>query len=97
MFRWYGVGGTIQLAIFGMVAAQVKLNANGAHTFLEVRCMASNRLRSIDVFFLDCPGSVWEGPTLAFHVLCFLVHHGCLRIAFAYVNPPIFRQGCCYI
>lgn len=34
--RWYGVGGTIQLAIFGMVAAKVKMNANGAHTFLEV-------------------------------------------------------------
>ncbi|PPQ80063.1 hypothetical protein CVT25_001492 [Psilocybe cyanescens] len=32
---WYGVGGTIQLAIFGMVAAKVKMNANGAHTFLE--------------------------------------------------------------
>ena len=33
---WYGVGGTIQLGIFGMVAAKVKMNANGAHTFLEV-------------------------------------------------------------
>ncbi|KAF8968776.1 Na+/solute symporter [Flammula alnicola] len=33
---WYGVGGTIQLAIFGMVAAKVKMNANGAHTFLEI-------------------------------------------------------------
>ncbi|KAG9217729.1 hypothetical protein CCMSSC00406_0003582 [Pleurotus cornucopiae] len=33
---WYGVGGTIQLAIFGMVAANVKMNANGAHTFLEI-------------------------------------------------------------
>lgn len=36
IFRWYGVGGTIQLAIFGMVAAKVKMNAGGAHTFLEV-------------------------------------------------------------
>lgn len=34
--RWYGVGGTIQLALFAMVAAKVKMNANGAHTFLEV-------------------------------------------------------------
>ena len=34
--RWYGVGGTIQLAFFAMVAAKVKMNANGAHTFLEV-------------------------------------------------------------
>ncbi|KAF5311547.1 hypothetical protein D9758_017936 [Tetrapyrgos nigripes] len=33
---WYGVGGTIQLAVFGMVAAKVKMNANGAHTFLEI-------------------------------------------------------------
>jgi urea-proton symporter len=33
---WYGVGGTIQLAMFGMVAAKVKMNANGAHTFLEI-------------------------------------------------------------
>ncbi|KII84041.1 hypothetical protein PLICRDRAFT_179725 [Plicaturopsis crispa FD-325 SS-3] len=33
---WYGVGGTIQVAMFGMVAAKVKMNANGAHTFLEI-------------------------------------------------------------
>ncbi|VDB88654.1 unnamed protein product [Peniophora sp. CBMAI 1063] len=33
---WYGVGGTIQLAMFGMCAAKVKMNANGAHTFLEI-------------------------------------------------------------
>ncbi|ETW85023.1 urea transporter [Heterobasidion irregulare TC 32-1] len=33
---WYGVGGTIQVAIFAMVAAKVKMNANGAHTFLEI-------------------------------------------------------------
>ncbi|KAF9074610.1 solute symporter family transporter [Rhodocollybia butyracea] len=33
---WFAVGGTIQLAIFAMVAAQVKLKANGAHTFLEI-------------------------------------------------------------
>ncbi|KAI0338579.1 Na+/solute symporter [Trametopsis cervina] len=33
---WYGVGGTIQLAFFAMVAAKVKKNANGAHTFLEI-------------------------------------------------------------
>ncbi|TCD69441.1 hypothetical protein EIP91_007567 [Steccherinum ochraceum] len=34
--RWYGVGGTIQLAFFAIIAAKVKMNANGAHTFLEV-------------------------------------------------------------
>ncbi|KAJ3482737.1 hypothetical protein NLI96_g6775 [Meripilus lineatus] len=34
--RWYGVGGTIQLAFFAMVAAKVKMKANGAHTFLEI-------------------------------------------------------------
>ncbi|KAF8526540.1 solute symporter family transporter [Hysterangium stoloniferum] len=33
---WYGVGGTIQLSIFTMVAAKIKMNANGAHTFLEI-------------------------------------------------------------
>ncbi|KAJ3482736.1 hypothetical protein NLI96_g6774 [Meripilus lineatus] len=33
---WYGVGGTIQMAFFAMVAAKVKMNANGAHTFLEI-------------------------------------------------------------
>ncbi|KAG2046339.1 Na+/solute symporter [Suillus hirtellus] len=33
---WYGVGGTIQVAMFGMVASKVKQNANGAHTFLEI-------------------------------------------------------------
>jgi len=36
MCRWYGVGGTIQLTIFTMVAAKIKMNANGAHTFLEI-------------------------------------------------------------
>lgn len=36
------MGGTIQLAIFGMVAAQVKMNANGAHTFLEVLSSSSS-------------------------------------------------------
>ncbi|OCH90106.1 hypothetical protein OBBRIDRAFT_812877 [Obba rivulosa] len=35
-YTWYGVGGTIQLAFFAMVAAKVKMNANGAHTFLEI-------------------------------------------------------------
>ncbi|KAG1744489.1 Na+/solute symporter, partial [Suillus lakei] len=30
------VGGTIQVAMFGMVASKVKQNANGAHTFLEI-------------------------------------------------------------
>ncbi|KAH8093139.1 Na+/solute symporter [Cristinia sonorae] len=34
--RWYGVGGTIQLAFFAIVASKVKMNANGAHTFLEI-------------------------------------------------------------
>ncbi|KAI0028934.1 Sodium:solute symporter family-domain-containing protein [Vararia minispora EC-137] len=38
---WYGVGGTIQLAMFGMVAAKVKMNANGAHTFLEASMNAA--------------------------------------------------------
>ncbi|GJJ10478.1 hypothetical protein Clacol_004704 [Clathrus columnatus] len=33
---WYGVGGTIQLSIFTMIAAKIKMNANGAHTFLEI-------------------------------------------------------------
>ncbi|KAI0742384.1 Na+/solute symporter [Daedaleopsis nitida] len=33
---WYGAGGTLQLAVMAMVAAKVKMNANGAHTFLEI-------------------------------------------------------------
>ncbi|KAJ7132212.1 Na+/solute symporter [Mycena epipterygia] len=33
---WYGVGGTIQIAIFSMIAAKVKMNANGATTFLQI-------------------------------------------------------------
>ncbi|KAF8556781.1 Na+/solute symporter [Imleria badia] len=33
---WYGAGGTIQVCMFGMVASKVKMNANGAHTFLEI-------------------------------------------------------------
>ncbi|KAJ7089759.1 solute symporter family transporter [Mycena belliarum] len=32
----YGVGGTIQIAIFSMIAAKVKMNANGATTFLQI-------------------------------------------------------------
>ncbi|KAG1737104.1 uncharacterized protein EDB91DRAFT_1083143 [Suillus paluster] len=34
--QWYGAGGSIQVAMFGMVAAKVKMNANGAHMFLEI-------------------------------------------------------------
>ncbi|KAJ7623589.1 solute symporter family transporter [Roridomyces roridus] len=33
---WYAVGGTIQIAIFSMIAAKVKMNANGATTFLQI-------------------------------------------------------------
>ncbi|GBE78964.1 hypothetical protein SCP_0201610 [Sparassis crispa] len=33
---WYAVGGTVVMASFAMVAAKVKMNANGAHTFLEI-------------------------------------------------------------
>ncbi|KAF7317809.1 Na+/solute symporter [Mycena kentingensis (nom. inval.)] len=33
---WYGVGGTIQIAIFSMIAAKVKMNANGVTTFLQI-------------------------------------------------------------
>ncbi|ORY56800.1 Na+/solute symporter [Leucosporidium creatinivorum] len=33
---WYGVGGTIQIAFFAMIAAKVKANANGATTFLQI-------------------------------------------------------------
>ena len=43
--RWYGVGGTIQLGFFAMVAAKVKMNANGAHTFLEVGEYSDHRCR----------------------------------------------------
>jgi hypothetical protein len=34
--RWYAAGGTFQLAFFSMAASKVKMNANGAHTFLEI-------------------------------------------------------------
>lgn len=33
---WYAVGGTIQIAFFSMIAAKVKMNANGATTFLQI-------------------------------------------------------------
>ncbi|BGP44352.1 hypothetical protein JCM10450v2_000163 [Rhodotorula kratochvilovae] len=33
---WYGVGGTIQIALFAAVAAKVKQNAGGAVTFAEI-------------------------------------------------------------
>ncbi|GAA5851388.1 hypothetical protein JCM3766R1_000619 [Sporobolomyces carnicolor] len=33
---WYGVGGTIQIAFFAVMAAKVKQNANGAVTYLQI-------------------------------------------------------------
>ncbi|GAA5933076.1 sodium:solute symporter family protein [Sporobolomyces koalae] len=33
---WYGVGGTIQIAFFAVMAAKVKMNANGAVTYLQI-------------------------------------------------------------
>ncbi|GAA6012107.1 hypothetical protein JCM11491_001753 [Sporobolomyces phaffii] len=33
---WYGVGGTIQVAFFAVMAAKVKMNANGAVTYLQI-------------------------------------------------------------
>jgi hypothetical protein len=33
---WYAVGGTLQIAIFSVVASKVKMNANRATTFPEV-------------------------------------------------------------
>ncbi|KAI0052387.1 urea transporter [Auriscalpium vulgare] len=33
---WYGVGGTLQIAVFSVIASKVKLNANRATTFPEV-------------------------------------------------------------
>ncbi|GBE87220.1 hypothetical protein SCP_1004670 [Sparassis crispa] len=36
---WFAVGGTVVMALFAMVAAKVKMNANGAHTFLEIAKM----------------------------------------------------------
>ncbi|WWD03414.1 hypothetical protein V865_001466 [Kwoniella europaea PYCC6329] len=33
---WYGVGGTIQIGFFAAIAAKVKMNANGATTFLQI-------------------------------------------------------------
>lgn len=46
---WYGAGGSIQVAMFGMVAAKVKMNANGAHTFLEV-CTYAVRETGLSTF-----------------------------------------------
>ncbi|GAA5911056.1 sodium:solute symporter family protein [Sporobolomyces salmoneus] len=33
---WYGVGGTIQIAMFAVMASKVKMNANGAVTYLQI-------------------------------------------------------------
>ena len=33
---WYGVGGTIQIVAFSALAAKIKMNANGATTFLQI-------------------------------------------------------------
>ncbi|GAA5951797.1 hypothetical protein JCM3765_003121 [Sporobolomyces pararoseus] len=33
---WYGVGGTVQIAFFAVMAAKVKQNANGAVTYLQI-------------------------------------------------------------
>ncbi|PPQ83902.1 hypothetical protein CVT25_000697 [Psilocybe cyanescens] len=66
---WYGVGGTIQLAIFGMVAAKVKMNANGAHTFLEVwlsmiKAIASHPKSTTKAYMLG--GLSWFAVPFAF-------------------------------
>ena len=34
---WYAVGGTLQIALFSVIATKVKMNANRATTFPEVR------------------------------------------------------------
>ncbi|THH05204.1 hypothetical protein EW145_g4967 [Phellinidium pouzarii] len=33
---WYGVGGTVEIIFFSVIASKVKQNANGARTFLEI-------------------------------------------------------------
>ncbi|KAK7441835.1 hypothetical protein VKT23_016496 [Stygiomarasmius scandens] len=61
-----------------MVAAKVKMNANGAHTFLEVR-----PLIVIDrghEHFLDRSSAIWNGRPSAFHLLWFSLRVGCLRV-----------------
>lgn len=39
---WYAVGGTLQIALFAVIASKVKMNANRATTFPEVNHLTPN-------------------------------------------------------
>ena len=68
-----------------MVAAKVKMNANGAHTFLEVSCLIIALGESLCTRS-DCESAFWYGRTPFIHVLCVSVHSGCVRIITAWVH-----------
>lgn len=86
--RWYGVGGTIQLAIFGMIAAKVKMNANGAHTFLEVMHLVVITTRSYAhiVTFADSEDSLWHRRSYPLHIL--RIHLPTYRLWFSTLCAP---------
>lgn len=94
--RWYGVGGTIQVAMFGMVASKVKQNANGAHTFLEVRIINWMTFWHVHLR-LDCQGPIWDKCSHSLYILWIFVYLIGLRFSATYVLILIFDCRCLII
>lgn len=46
---WYAVGGTLQIAIFSVIASKVKMNTNRATTFPEVSLISSLPVEPSDI------------------------------------------------
>ncbi|THH28092.1 hypothetical protein EUX98_g6098 [Antrodiella citrinella] len=81
---WYGVGGTIQLAFFAIVAAKVKMNANGAHTFLEACDTSFEVNENTELVFRSSRQDLEPGPIFCLHsmasfVISWSAGHFCVR------------------
>lgn len=66
---WYAVGGTLQIAIFSVIASKVKMNTNRATTFPEVSLNLSLPVEPSDIKYLrytGCICSVRQGRTSCF-------------------------------
>lgn len=66
---WYVAGGTLQIAIFSVLASKVKMNINRATTFPEVSLMLSLPVEPSDIKYIQYTGcicSVRQGRTPCF-------------------------------
>lgn len=68
-----------------MVAAKIKMNANGAHTFLEVRILRHDEMQMIEISFSsDSQSTFRNSSTPTIHVLRVLVHIDSMWLPTAY-------------